>query len=377
MREESSMNEPDAKPFSTIPLTTALVSSKLRHELQHIWNVARRQDGVAPEAPADECGAENAVDVPPFKVGTMEMYRRFPKQYDLLMRRHDCRAVQEYLDSLVSSLQQPPPASDDEEKRVAAVDAKRGVRVADFGCGTGRIASMLCRHPAVSAVYCYDSETPMLRECLTNVVRSVAETRRETCGVCICPRATARIEGNDEDANVNTLDTSAAAVCVGSTGATAQSPGAVLLCARPVSFGDVQSGFLSTHPSCHLVVCAWSLSYVMRAQWGGDRWHAAVDATLAALIGLLDTSGAAALVIIETLGTDSIEPRRNNTLPQRLEAEYGFEQRWVRTDYKFRDTAEAVALTRFFFGESMARRMAEEERTVLPECTGIWTRWRR
>ncbi|RNF14215.1 putative protein transport protein Sec31 [Trypanosoma conorhini] len=376
-REEPPVGGADTEPPSATPLTTALLSSKLRRELQDTWNLARMPGTRAAEPLAEELGAERAVDVPPFKVGTMEMYRRFPRQYDLFMRRHDCRAVHEYLGSLVSSLQQPPRSSGAGEDSAAAADAKRVVRVADFGCGTGRIASMLSRHPAVGALYCYDSETPMLRECLKNVVRSVAEARRETCGVCICPRATDHVAVDNHDNDNSALDTSAAAVCVGSTGVTAQSPAAVLLCVRPVSFGDVQRGFLSTHPSCHLVVCAWSLSYVMRAQWGEDRWHAAVDATLTALIGLLDTSGAAALVIIETLGTDTTEPRRNNTLPQRLEALYGFERRWVRTDYNFRDVAEAVMLTRFFFGESMARRMAAEERTALPECTGIWTLWRK
>ncbi|KEG11541.1 protein transport protein Sec31 [Trypanosoma grayi] len=115
----------------------------------------------------------------------------------------------------------------------------------------------------------------------------------------------------------------------------------------------------------------------MRAQWGADRWHAAVDATLERLIGLLDATGAAGLVIIETLGTDTTEPRRNNTLALRLEEHYGFERRWVRTDYNFRDTDEAARLTRFFFGEAMAQRMAVAARTTLPECTGIWTLWRK
>ncbi|EKF39446.1 hypothetical protein MOQ_000328 [Trypanosoma cruzi marinkellei] len=385
MRNESPVGVSDVRRPLPIPLTTALLSSKLRRELQRIWDATRAPGKVEHEDHVDDSHTEEklVVDVPLFKVGTMEMYRRFPKQYDLFMHRHDCQAVHEYLDSILSSLQQTSATSIDGGKCLAAEENKMSfLRVADFGCGTGRIVSMVSRHPAVGAVYCYDIATPMLRECLINVVCSVAEARQEIRGVCICTSASPCVDGNNNNNN-NALDTTAVAaaaaaeVCVGSDGVTEQSDDVMLLCARPVSFEDVQQGFLATHTPCHLVVCAWSLSYVMRAQWGDDRWHAAIDATVAALIGLLDTSGPAALVIIETLGTDTTEPRRKNTLLQRLESEHGFERRWVRTDYNFRDVAEAVRLTRFFFGESMARRMAEEERTALPECTGIWTLWRR
>lgn len=31
--------------------------------------------------------------VPAFKVGTLEMYKRFPDAYDALMQRHDCSAI--------------------------------------------------------------------------------------------------------------------------------------------------------------------------------------------------------------------------------------------------------------------------------------------
>ncbi|EKG07381.1 protein transport protein Sec31, putative [Trypanosoma cruzi] len=383
IRNESPVGVSDVRRPLPIPLTTALLSSKLRRELQRIWDVTRAPGKLEHEDHADDSHTEEevVVDVPPFKVGTMEMYRRFPKQYDIFMRRHDCQAVHEYLDSILLSLQQTSATPSDGGNCLAAEGKMSFVRVADFGCGTGRIASMVSRHPAVGAVYCYDIATPMLRECLINVVCSVAESRQEMRGVCICPSASACVDGNNNNNNNNNaLGTTAAAaaeVCLGNDGVTENSDGVMLLCARPVSFGDVQQGFLATHTPCHLVVCAWSLSYVMRAQWGDDRWHAAIDATVAALIGLLDTSGPAALVIIETLGTDTTKPRRNNTLLQRLESEHGFERRWVRTDYNFCDVAEAVRLTRFFFGDSMARRMAEEERTALPECTGIWTLWRR
>lgn len=228
---------------------------------------------------------------------------------------------------------------------------------------------------------------------------------------------------------------------------------------RPVSFEDIRHGFLqrrlvsaspvllpspsplnratstATHPACHVIVCAWSLSYLMRQQWGADHWHASVDEVLQQLWDRLDVSTAplapspstacssspcvgpkAALVIIETLGTGRESPSRHNTFTERLEQVWGFEKHWVRTDYTFPSREEAVAYTQFFFGKEMARQMAttepipaamnrseevekvekeenkieeretEEEKgtsassssecLALQECTGIWIKWK-
>ena len=44
----------------------------------------------------------------------------------------------------------------------------------------------------------------------------------------------------------------------------------------------------------------------------------------------------------------------------------------IRTDYRFESLAEAGDLTRFFFGDALAGRVAGEGLVTLPECTGMW-----
>jgi hypothetical protein len=52
----------------------------------------------------------------------------------------------------------------------------------------------------------------------------------------------------------------------------------------------------------------------------------------------------------------------------------GFQRNWIRTDYRFTSVQEAVALTRFFFGDEMAQEVLANDSLIVPECTGIW--WR-
>ena len=49
-----------------------------------------------------------------------------------------------------------------------------------------------------------------------------------------------------------------------------------------------------------------------------------------------------------------------------------FSRVWIRTDYRFASLLEAVDMTRFFFGDELADRVASEGLVILPECTGIW-----
>jgi len=44
----------------------------------------------------------------------------------------------------------------------------------------------------------------------------------------------------------------------------------------------------------------------------------------------------------------------------------------IRTDYRFASLPGAGDLTRFFFGDGLADRVASEALVVLSECTGIW-----
>ena len=84
-------------------------------------------------------------------------------------------------------------------------------------------------------------------------------------------------------------------------------------------------------------------------------------------------------VILETAGTGHEQPVAPTpalqAYYQMLATEYGFATTWLRTDYRFESVAEAEKLTRFFFGEALADRVAREGLTILPECTWLW--WKR
>nr|CCC95171.1 conserved hypothetical protein [Trypanosoma congolense IL3000] len=406
-KTERSQTQPkhfSSKEANVLP-DSILISRKRRQHLQSLWSNAR----VGSDAPARhgceklgesrvsgcvEVTEPDSIVVPNFKVGSLEMYKRFPLQYDYLMRYHDCSLVKEYIHSLLDDLQRSSSCvsrNSTEGKNNSEADAPGSLSsfaVADFGCGTGRMGCMMSCHGAVRALYCYDSEVAMLYPCMDNIVRSVASLRKDMKGVCFVPNADCfgRVETED---HVWVGDT-CSEDCSDYQGSDASM---FQLCVRPISFSHVQQGLLKEHKRCRLIVCAWSLSYVMRASWGADRWHAAVDATISNLLELLDTAspsvkssnsgsvgtsshrGTSALVIIETLGTNTTEPRRQNTLLERLETHHGFERRWVRSDYNFPSMTEAVKLTRFFFGESMSQRVQQSGDTKLAECTGIWTRW--
>jgi hypothetical protein len=52
--------------------------------------------------------------------------------------------------------------------------------------------------------------------------------------------------------------------------------------------------------------------------------------------------------------------------------EVGFQNKWIRTDYKFESIEEAEELSRFFFGDELGNKVRENNWVILPECTGVW-----
>ncbi|CAM42268.1 conserved hypothetical protein [Leishmania braziliensis MHOM/BR/75/M2904] len=401
-----------AADFSAIPTSNALLSARLKRELKSLWcandpaTMALRDTsrtimarGTPPKS------AEVASVVPPFKVGTVEIYRRFPEAYDLLMDHHNCTAVRHtLLEDVLGRIARTGTIAPGPVDAAAETSGQRRtqpwVRVADFGCGTGRIEGMVAQHPAVQAIYAYDSEVSMLRRCLANTVRSAAQSGHYDTVTLLPVAAPAETmgEGNTPSAASHALSSPSVLCGADHSKAETKAPSAVLqLCLRPVPFQAIQSNFLTEtqHPRCPLVVCAWSLSYVMRMQWGEDRWHAAVDSVVQSLLSLLDnTRSDAAVVILETLGNGSAVPTRQSTYTQRLEERFGFTRTWVRTDYEFKSTADAERMVRFFFGEKMLAQLTSDdvrsgagENGVtddtgsgggcrLMECTGIWTHWK-
>jgi len=122
--------------------------------------------------------------------------------------------------------------------------------------------------------------------------------------------------------------------------------------------------------SADLVISGWSFCYLV--VWEEDNWEKSLETGLQEIIRLLRKDGIA--IIIETLGTGVESPDPPEKLQnyfQYLESR-GFQRTWLRTDYQFQDRDEAVELAQFFFGEDMLSNIGDEEKPILPECTGIW-----
>ena len=80
------------------------------------------------------------------------------------------------------------------------------------------------------------------------------------------------------------------------------------------------------------------------------------------------------IVLFESLGTGHESPFQ---LPHLANFypwldEVGFQNTWIRTDYKFESLEEAEQLSRFFFGEEMGDTVLKNNWVILPECTGVW-----
>ncbi len=122
-----------------------------------------------------------------------------------------------------------------------------------------------------------------------------------------------------------------------------------------------------------LVIAGWTIAYlVVWHKTPARSWHAELDKALTAMQRVLRPGGT--IVILETLGTGHEEPYVYERLAPYYTylAEIGFKSTWIRTDYKFASLEEAKTLIQFFFGDTMAEQVIENNWIILPECTGIW-----
>jgi ubiquinone/menaquinone biosynthesis C-methylase UbiE len=120
-----------------------------------------------------------------------------------------------------------------------------------------------------------------------------------------------------------------------------------------------------------LVISGWSIVYTVVGY--KETWRRELGRALAEMKRVLRPGGA--IIILETLGTGYETPTPPDELTAYyafLEQEEGFSSTWVRTDYAFESLEEAKAVTSFFFGEGMVKKVIGKDPVILPECTGIW-----
>jgi ubiquinone/menaquinone biosynthesis C-methylase UbiE len=119
-------------------------------------------------------------------------------------------------------------------------------------------------------------------------------------------------------------------------------------------------------------IAGWSFGH--STGWQPRTWPDEIDRAVAQMRRVLRPGGTA--IILETLGTGRETPQPPTdalaAYYQLLEEKYGFVQSWIRTDYRFESPAEAEELTRFFFGDALADRVARDGLVIVPECTGVW-----
>jgi len=224
------------------------------------------------------------------------IYRQRAEKYDRLVAREDAQG------NLFAALNEIIPLD--------------GLRVVEFGAGTGRLTRLLSVQ--VERIFSFDIEPAMLKQ---------ADAALRTSGMSNWQLA---------------------------LGDNAQMPVASA-CAD-------------------LVIEGWSFAHVIG--WYPEDWLARTDAMLAEMTRILKPGGTA--VLIETLGTGRRRPQPTEKLARlyrHWQERHGFQSRWIRSDFQFASPAEAEELTRFFFGDALADECLSGSDVILPACTGIW--WKR
>lgn len=122
--------------------------------------------------------------------------------------------------------------------------------------------------------------------------------------------------------------------------------------------------------SAGLVVSGWSVSYL--AVWHPETWREELTRWLDEMRRVLEPGGF--IVLFESLGTGTETPIQLKHLKDFYPwlEEVGFQNKWIRTDYKFESLTEAEELSRFFFGDELGDKVKANNWVILPECTGVW-----
>lgn len=187
-----------------------------------------------------------------------------------------------------------------------------GLHVVDLGSGTGRLARLLL--PTARVVYAFDTSVPMLTVAV-DLLEKISE-------------------------------------------------------GRWLAAGADHRAIPLPRESADVIISGWSFCYLV--VWEGSGWKPALLKGLKELKRVLRKEGK--VILIETLGTGVVKPQPPEALVPYFNflEDHGFQQTWIRTDYKFHNMEEARQLVNFFFGEEMLPKIKGTAEPILPECTGIW-----
>ena len=187
-----------------------------------------------------------------------------------------------------------------------------GLDVLDLGAGTGRLTLLLA--PRARSVRAFDVSAEMLRVCRERLVTS-----------------------GFSNWSVNVVDHRALPV---------------------------------VDHSVDLVVSGWSVAYLH--VWHPETWQDELEKWLGEMKRVLRRGSF--IVLFESLGTGYESPNKLEHLKEYYGwlDKIGFQNKWIRTDYKFESIEVAEELSRFFFGDELADQVKANKWAVLPECTGVW-----
>jgi ubiquinone/menaquinone biosynthesis C-methylase UbiE len=123
--------------------------------------------------------------------------------------------------------------------------------------------------------------------------------------------------------------------------------------------------------TCDVAIAGWVFGHFRH--WMPEGWRSEVDAALSEMRRVVRETGT--IIIIETLGTGHMTPRKHEALDEyfdHLERTHGFARAWIRTDYEFADVETAARVCGSFFGDALATRIRAEGWARVPECTAIF-----
>ena len=197
-------------------------------------------------------------------------------------------------------------------KTLREITPLEGRVVYDLGAGTGRLACMLAPH--VKHVRAFDVSEEMLRVCREKLVASGLTNWQ-------------------------------------------------------VDLADHRQLPVEDH-SADLVVSGWSLSYL--AVWNPESWRDELEKWMGEMKRVLRPGSF--IILYESLGTGNESPIKLEHLEKFYPwlDEAGFQNQWIRTDYRFKSLEEAEFLSRFFFGDDLGDKVKQNKWVILPECTGVW-----